>query len=110
MSQQEVPMDKFPRPHTDHGHRWAAFRVPGAKAGDLTLISVYGYPHEGPSARNRAIIREVATFAGGLQGAHWLVGGDWNLTPEEFVQAGGGRPWHRSLHWRAHLFSLAWGK
>ena len=84
-----VPMTRLPRDDTPHGARWAPFRVPGKTAGDLTLISVWGYPGEGPSTRNRALLQEVATFAAGLGGSHWLAGGDWNLSPAEFDRADG---------------------
>ena len=92
-ARQGIPMARLQRETTCHQDRWAPYRIPGRSAGDLTLISVWGYTGEGPTARNKALIAEVATYVAGLGGAHWLAAGDWNLTPEDFVAAGGAESW-----------------
>ena len=82
MAQRDIPMTMLRRrADTPHMERWAPFRLPGKRAGDLTLISVYGYPNEGPYGRNKELIGEIADYVGSLQGANWVVGGEWNITP-----------------------------
>ena len=76
-----------------HAGRWDPYRPPGKnkKAGDFTLISVYGYVGEGPAGRNRAWIGEIAAYTAGLRNAHLVAGGDWNITPDEWDEVGGRR-------------------
>ena len=47
-ARQGVPMARLPREDTLHGARWAPYRIPGKSAGDITLISIWGYIGEGP--------------------------------------------------------------
>ena len=47
-ARQGIPMARLPRETTCHQDRWAPYRIPGRSAGDLTLVSVWGYTGEGP--------------------------------------------------------------
>ena len=57
-----TPVYLLPKKATPHGGRWAAFRVPGRRAGDLTVVSVYGYTGLGPAGRNKELVQEIAEF------------------------------------------------
>eukprot|EP00971_Amphidinium_carterae_P183524 3642824-Amphidinium_carterae.1 len=48
----------------------------------LHLINLYGWVDDEHSTRQ--LVLEVAACAAELSGSHLLVGGDWNLEPEDF--------------------------
>jgi hypothetical protein len=61
----------------------------------MVSISVYGVVGEG-LAGNTEVLQELFKFIHGLRHGAWLVGGDWNLLPQEIAEydltrASGGR-------------------
>ena len=61
--------------------------TPGVVAGGLTIICSYLRDGEELSADNMASVWRVAELLGGTKGA-WLWGGDFNMSPETFNEAG----------------------
>ena len=55
--------------------------------GGLHCVSVYCVTGEGLSARNLAILAEVARILSRIRGC-WLVAGDFNLTPQQLHESG----------------------
>ena len=97
MAREGIQAAPAPRGPTPHGARWAPFRVLMDNRLEVTLVSVYGYPSEGPGEANTALVQEIAAYLAGIGAALWAVGGDWNLTIGALWQAGGeamrGTPW-----------------
>lgn len=78
-----------PLPHKGkHANRWAPYHL-ALKGVDVVVISVYGYSGDGDGPHNRALIHELAEYAAGLGRVKLLAAGDWNMTPEQFPNAGG---------------------
>ena len=71
-----------------HRAWWAAYALAGTM-GDWLLVSVYGYPSVGPGPANRALIEEMGQWLAERGRTKQLVGGDWNLDPQQFELAGG---------------------
>ena len=68
-----------------------AGRLAGAELslkGDLTvlLVSIYGYSGDGGGPNNLSLLEYLAGILESYP--HWLVGGDWNLCPEELFITG----------------------
>ena len=78
-----------PNPAATDGyeHRIAGAWVQGALRGGVHFFSVYLKDGEGVSDTNLAILTELAALLGAVRGP-WVVGGDWNLTPEMLAQSG----------------------
>ena len=77
---QHFPVDMSP-----HGHpgRVAAVFVDGVFKGGLIFISLYLYHTEGFTARNLELLTAVGVAIKRWGGA-WVIGGDFNMTPDEF--------------------------
>ena len=60
------------------------------KFGDWVLISVYGYPSRGYGVANRALVQEVRQWVMTHQDCRIVLGGDWNMDPEEWAPGGNG--------------------
>ncbi len=63
--------------------RWVSCAVRGG----FHLGSVWLFPTEGLTQRNRRVLEEVALALRGVTGP-WVLAGDWNLPPELLVQSG----------------------
>ena len=61
----------------------AAAWIDGVLRGGLLLISVYMWCIEGATERNLDLLR-AAGEAATMYGGPWIIGGDFNMTPEEF--------------------------
>ena len=70
-------------------HRVTIARINAIIPGGFYLVSIYLRDSEGMSAANLAILEQVAAMLGALE-APWIIGGDWNLTPEALTAAN----WH----------------
>ena len=55
--------------------------------GGLHLVSVYLFPSEGLSDRNRVLLEEVARLVTTVRGP-WLVGGDFQMSPDQLRASG----------------------
>ncbi len=66
---------------TQFQHRMCVSWIDAVFKGGVHCISIWLKDSEGMSATNKAILEELAVVIGGLKGP-WVVGGDWNLTPD----------------------------
>ena len=74
------------RPHDgsvpcEFAHRICAAWIGGVTRGGIHVVSVYLHDSEGLSERNLALLQTLAAAVRTLRGP-WVVGGDWNITPE----------------------------
>ena len=84
-----IPAEEIPRPKSPHGHRWIPVMVHSAAWGHVAVVSVYGYSGEGTGHRNRALLGELRNWAAAREGTPYVIGGDWNATPEQLRTMGG---------------------
>jgi hypothetical protein len=66
----------------EFAHRICAVWVGGVTRGGIHVVSVYLHDSEGLSERNLALLEMLVAALRTLRGP-WVVGGDWNLTPEQ---------------------------
>ena len=78
-----IPAEEIPRPKSPHEHRWIPAMVHSAAWGHIAVVSVYGYSGEGTGHRNRALFGELQNWAASREGAPYVIGGDWNVDPEQ---------------------------
>ena len=79
-----VPLDIV---HPPVAHRLTFARIAGIVRGGFHLGSIWLRDSEGMSESNRAILDHAASSLGRLRGP-WIIGGDWNLTPEVLAESG----------------------
>eukprot|EP00969_Alexandrium_andersonii_P314472 13892230-Alexandrium_andersonii.AAC.1 len=67
-------------------HRIGGAWVGAVIRGGVHFVSVYLKDGDGLGETNLAILAELAAFLGALRGP-WVVGGDWNISPEVLVSS-----------------------
>ena len=74
-------------------HRICVAWVDGLVPGGFFIISVYLRDNEGLSPANASLLLAIETVTKSLKGP-WVIGGDWNLSPETLEEAG----WVNTIH------------
>ena len=67
-------------------HRLGAAWIGAVQRGGVHFITVYLKDGEGIGQTNQAILTELAAYLGTIRGP-WVVGGDWNVTPQQLQAA-----------------------
>ena len=62
------------------------------KMGDWVFVVVYGYPTSRMCPLNQALHKEVADWVAGQGNARVVIGGDWQVPPEDISPDGGKTP------------------
>ena len=70
----------------EYRHRIGAAWLGAVQKGGVHFVTVYLKDGEGISQTNQAILTELAAYLGTIRGP-WIVGGDWNVTPQQLQSA-----------------------
>ena len=78
----------WPEAEEQHARgRLVACTHPCGRGQQIVAISIYGVVHAGV-AGNTDLLRTLFQFIYRLRHGAWIIGGDWNLTPEELMSFG----------------------
>ena len=97
---------------TQGNHRWHRVSIQWTRKSKLQLVNIYGFDsrQEDCLGKNAALQEAIGKDLRGLGRAPWVIGGDWNMEPEQIrgTWEQGGEILRTGQHTHSHGKELDW--